>query len=152
MATAASSPAASSLPLERPPLSDDLEALGLDPQLLVAALAGKEMRSASRQLRALVNSSVEGMSVHAEGLEDSTLRGLDRFPRLQRLNLRLARGGLGVAFADFAARELQSLSSLTKLQLSRNLEFEPAAARSLQSCCPQLQHLELGGSGAGLEK
>ena len=151
MATAASSPAASSLPLERPPLSDDLEALGLDPQLLVAALAGKEMRIASRRLRALVNSSVEGMSVHAEGLEDSTLRGLDRFPRLQRLNLQLGDGG-DSSFSDFAARELQRLPSLTKLQLSSNLEFEPAAARSLQSCCPQLQHLELGGSGAGLEK
>ncbi len=114
---------------------------------LAGALAAKHLRGASREARALVNSRVERIRLPADALATLPLRLHARFPRLARLEL--APGALNSdAFADFAVAELARLSLLVELHLRHCGSLGTAAAVVLRDCCPQLQALDLAGTGA----
>jgi hypothetical protein len=133
-----------------------LEQLDADLQRFIVDLAGgwaaKQLRAASRAARALVNSRVERVRLSAADLVDLPLRLHERFPLLARLRLAPgADGGLGPhAFADFAVAELAPLTTLVELDLSACTSLGgAAAAEALRDCCPQLEGLDLGKTGAG---
>jgi hypothetical protein len=137
-----------------PPLWQLLEQLEAELQSDILDLAGaralQRLRGASRAARALVNSVVESVRLSADDLATLTPRLHERFPRLARLEL--APGADGApepdAFADFAVGELARLSSLVGLDLSAHKSLGTAAAEALRDCCPQLQALDLGYTGA----
>jgi hypothetical protein len=136
-----------------PPLSELLDQLDAELQRAILDLAGwqaaKRLRGASRAARALVNSRVESVCLSADDLITLPLRLHERFPRLARLGLAPgADGCLGPdAFAAFAAAELAPLSSLVALDLAACKSLGTAAAMALRECCPQLQTLNLDGTG-----
>ena len=137
-----------------PPLWQLLEQL--DAELLwailelIGARAVVHVRGASRAARALMNGVVESIRLSADDLATLPLRLHERFPRLARLEL--APGADGGpepdTFADFAVAELARLSSLVGLNLGGCESLGTAAAEALRDCCPQLQSLDLGGTGA----
>jgi hypothetical protein len=138
-----------------PPLWELLEQLEAELQSAILDLAGaralQRLRGACRAARALVNSRVRRVRLSADDLATLPLRLHERFPRLARLAL--APGADGGpepdTFADFAVGELARLSSLVELDLSAHMSLGTAAAVALRDCCPQLQSLDLGGTGAG---
>jgi hypothetical protein len=137
------------------PLWEFLERLDAELQRAILDLAGwqaaKHLRGASRAARALVNSLVERIRLSADDLATLPLRLHERFPRLARLEL--APGAYGAlsadTFVDFALAELARLSSLAELDLRPHKSLGTAAAAALRDCCPQLQRLNLTGTGAG---
>jgi hypothetical protein len=141
-----------------PPLWELLERLDAEMQSaildLVGARAAQRLRGASRAARALVNSVVEAVSLSADDLATLPLRLHERFPRLECLELAPgAHGGLSPdTFADFAVAELARLSSLVGLYLRAHKSLGTAAAEGMRDCCPQLQVLDLGGTGAGASR
>ncbi len=138
-----------------PPLWQLLEQLEAELQSAILDLAGaralQRLRAACRAARALVNSRVERARLSADDLATLPLRLRERFPRLARLEL--APGADGApepdTFADFAVGELARLASLVELDLSAYKSLGTAAAVALRDCCPQLQALDLGATGAG---
>jgi hypothetical protein len=137
------------------PLWELLDRLDVELQRAILDLAGaraaKRLRGASRAARTLVNSRVERIRLSAGDVATLPLRLHERFPRLARLGLaRGADGGLAPdTFADFAMAELAPLSSLVELDLRACKSLGTAAAVALRDCCPQLQRLNLGSTGAG---
>jgi hypothetical protein len=133
------------------PLWDLLERLDAELQWAILDLAGapaaKHLRGACRAARALVNSVEECIRLSADDLATLPLRLHARFPRLTHLEL--APGADSDAFADFAVAELARLSSLVALRLRDCGSLGTAAAVVVRDCCPQLQLLDLGGTGAG---
>jgi hypothetical protein len=143
-------------PVAAPLLWELLEQLEAELQSDILDLAGaralQRLRAACRAARALVNSRVRRVRLSADDVATLTLRLHERYPRLARLELaRGADGGLSPdTFADFAVGELARLSSLVELDLSAHKSLGTAAAVALRDCCPQLQALDLAGTGAGV--
>jgi hypothetical protein len=117
---------------------------------LIGAAGVKSLRLASRAARALANSRVEGITLSVDDVLGLPLRLRERFPRLQRLELRADPGGAlpdPNSFADFAVTELAHLSSLVGLDLSGCKSLGTAAALALREYSPQLEELHLKDTG-----
>jgi hypothetical protein len=122
-------------------------AAGIDELLCTADRSS--LRLACSSARALVNSRVAGIELLAGELIGRPLRLHERFPRLEVLQLLDAPDGAltDSAFADFAVAELARLASMTELDLRYCKSLGTAAVGFLHQCCPQLQGLNLAGTG-----
>ena len=118
---------------------------------LIGAAGVKNLRLASRAARALANGRVERIKFPARAVASLSTRLHERYPRLQRLELvDGADGALTDSdFADFAVEELGECGSLVHLGLARCKALGSASVAVLRDCCPQLQELDLEGTGAG---
>ena len=116
---------------------------------LIGAAGAKSLRRASRAARALANSRVESVKLSVYDALVLPLRLRERFPRLQRLELEKDPDGAltDSAFVDFAATELAHLPSLVELDLRGCASLDTAAALALFHYSPQLQKLDLEGTG-----
>jgi hypothetical protein len=128
-------------------LDDELQRTILE---LIGGPAARSLRRAFRAGRALANSRVERIRLPAAEIGSLPLRLHERFPRLARLELVQGDVNIGPdAFADFAVAELARLASLVELALRGYKSLGTGAAMALRECCPQLQALDLHGTGAG---
>jgi hypothetical protein len=133
------------------PVQEIFEQLDADLQSAILELlcdpARKSLRAACRAARALVNSRVERIRLFADEICDLPLRLHQRFPRLEHLDLVTDGELTSLAFTDFAAAELAPLSTLVKLDLKGWRDLGTAAAIALRDCCPQLDGVNLEGTG-----
>jgi hypothetical protein len=133
------------------PLWALFEQLGAELQRAIVELLSKagrkQLRLACTSARALLNSCVARIRLPAENVIGRPLRLLERFPRLELLELLHDPTGVLTesAFADLV--ELPRLASLVKLSLRDSKSLGTAAVVVLQQCCPQLRSLNLAGTG-----
>jgi hypothetical protein len=133
------------------PLQELFEQLDADLQSAILELlcdpARKSLRAACRAARALVNSRVARITLFDDDICDLPLRLHERFPRLEYLDMVTDGELTSDAFTDFALAELAPLSTLVKLDLKGWRDLGTAAASALRDCCPQLDGLQLEGTG-----